>query len=78
MPLWLTAIVLVVAMTFAYMFCIRPTLRGQGHCATPREDPELDRQIAELREEVRVLRAQDVLASGRVVGGRPGTPPVDD
>lgn len=77
MPLWLTAFVVVAAMAFAYFFCIRPTLRGQGHCRVSHKDPELDRQIAELREEVRVLRAQDALASGRVAGHKPTTPPVD-
>jgi ribosomal protein L29 len=39
-------------------------------------DAELDRQVAELREELRMLRAQDALDSGRVPSSKP-TPPTE-
>ncbi|HYS40342.1 MAG TPA: hypothetical protein VEO01_32400 [Pseudonocardiaceae bacterium] len=37
-----------------------------------RNDAELDRQVAEMRDELRTLRAQDALH-----GGRMPTPPTD-
>lgn len=77
MSTWLAALIAVAAITVTYFFCIRPHLRGRGHCATTgisAQDTGLDRQVAELREELRVLRAQDALDSGRVPGSKP-TPP---
>jgi hypothetical protein len=49
------------------IFCVRPGLRGQ--CAMTRSsssDTATAQQLAELREEVRVLRAQDSLDGGCV------------
>lgn len=77
MPIWFSAFVAVAAITAVYFFCIRPMLRG--NCAmtsTSKHDPELDRQIADLREDLRVLRAEDSLESGHVAVHRP-TPPTD-
>jgi hypothetical protein len=67
MPTWLAALVAVAAITAVYFFCIRPM--RSGNCAMSggsAENAELDRQIADLREELRVLRAQDSLESGHV------------
>lgn len=47
-----------------YVFCIRPMLHSHGHCAAAHEfgrNADLNLQIADLREEIRVLRAQDCL-----------------
>lgn len=79
MPTWLAALIAIAAITVTYFSCVRPHLRGRGHCgttSTSASDTELDRQIAELREELRVLRAQDALDSGRVPTSRP-TPPTE-
>ncbi len=67
MPTWVAALIAVAAITAVYFFCIRPM--RSGNCAMSggsAEDAELARQIADLREELRVLRAEDSLASGRV------------
>ena len=72
MPTWLAALVAVAAITAVYFFCIRPM--RNGNCAMSGgsvRDPELDRQIADLREELRVLRAQDSLESGQVSSDPP-------
>jgi transposase-like protein len=83
MATWLAALIAVAAITTTYFFCVRPMLRGRGrgrgrgHRATTEnsaQDTELDRQVAELREELRALRAQDALDSGRVPSSKP-TPP---
>ncbi|GAA3845310.1 hypothetical protein [Amycolatopsis tucumanensis] len=76
MSTWVAALIAVAAVTVTYFTCIRPMRRGDGHCAGSGENPELDRQIAELREEVRVLRAQDSLDAGQVSGGK-SAPPTD-
>jgi len=77
MSTWIALAVAVAAIAATYFFCVRPGLRGR--CAmskTSSSDPETERQIAELREELRVLRAQDSLDSGRVPRRHP-TPPAD-
>ncbi len=66
MPIWLAALIAVAAITATYFSCVRPTLRG--HRATTgnsAQDTELDRKVAELREDLRALRAQATLDSGR-------------
>ncbi len=73
----LAAVIAVAAATATYLFCVRPMLRGRGHCAQhagPRPVAEVDRQVAELREELRILRAQDSLGSGRGSGVAPSPP----
>ncbi|MBW0090380.1 hypothetical protein I4I73_16490 [Pseudonocardia sp. KRD-184] len=75
MSTWIAAFVAVAAIAATYFFCVRPALRGR--CAmsgTTGTDPATDRQIAELREELRMLRAQDALDDGRVTRS-PSTPP---
>ncbi|MEU0465437.1 hypothetical protein ABZ215_15660 [Amycolatopsis sp. NPDC006131] len=79
MPTWVAALVALAAITVTYVACVRPMLRGRGHCGMPGEsgpNPEVDRQVAELREQLRVLRAQDSLDSGRVSSSKP-TPPAE-
>jgi hypothetical protein len=77
MPTWLSGLVAVAAITVTYFLCLRPHLRGQGCTATggAAHDRELDRRVAELREELRAMRAQDSLRSGRVPSSRPTLPP---
>ncbi|SFB62580.1 hypothetical protein SAMN05216266_13115 [Amycolatopsis marina] len=67
MPTWFSAFVAVAAITAVYFFCIRPMRKG--NCAMmpgSKQDTDLDRQIADLQEELRVLRAEDSLESGRL------------
>jgi hypothetical protein len=77
MSTWLAGLIAVAAVTVTYFSCVRPHLRGRG-CAPARgsaeQDAELDRQVAELLEELRVLRAQDSLDSGRVPSSKPAPP----
>ncbi|MDQ2706460.1 MAG: hypothetical protein M3Z25_01965 [Actinomycetota bacterium] len=79
MSTWLSAAVAIAAIASTYFFCIRPHLRGHG-CGGANggsaHDAEMDRQVAELREELRVLRAQDRLDSGQVPSGK-YPPPTD-
>lgn len=77
MSIWIAAFVAVAAIAATYFFCVRPGLRGR--CAMSGDtghDADTERQVAELREELRVLRAQDSLDSGRVPSSRPA-PPTD-
>jgi hypothetical protein len=57
----IAALIALAAITMTYIFCVRPMLTGRGHRAAggPERDGELDRQVADLREELRVLRAQE-------------------
>ncbi|MGH3843815.1 MAG: hypothetical protein ACRDS0_20565, partial [Pseudonocardiaceae bacterium] len=62
MSAWIAALIVVAAVTVTYFSCVRPMLRGPAHCGMARgSGPQtgIDRQIAELREDLRVLRAQD-------------------
>lgn len=75
MPTWFAAVVALAAITTTYLFCVRPMLRGR--CATTATDTALDerergRQLGELREQVRILRAQDALDAGQSPSGTPG------
>lgn len=64
MSTWFAVLVAVAAIAVTYFSCVRPMLRGGGHRAgTGDGSSELDRQVAELREEVRILRAQDSIDS---------------
>lgn len=74
MASWLAGLIAVAAVAATYFFCVRPMLRGRGHRATTGnldQDTDMDRQVAELREELRALRAQDALDSGRVPSSKP-------
>jgi hypothetical protein len=77
MPTWLAGLVAVAAITVTYFFCLRPHLRGRDCTATggAAHDRELDRQVTELREELRAMRAQDCLGSGQVPSSTPTLPP---
>jgi hypothetical protein len=67
MPTWFAAVIAVAAIAATYFFCVRPALRGRCAMSAPQgPGAEADRELAELREEVRALRAQDALDSGRV------------
>ena len=81
MSTWVAAMIAVAAILATYFFCVRPALRGR--CAmSARLGPGADtgtetaRQLAELREDVRLLSAQDALDTGRVPGRHP-IPPTD-
>jgi hypothetical protein len=56
MSSWAAALVAAATITLTYFFCVRPMLagRGQGRALGPD-----DAKIAELREELRALRAPD-------------------
>lgn len=60
MPVWVAAAIALAAVT--YFSCIRPHLRGSG-CGMTGSGQSTDTgpQIAELREDLQVLRAQDAL-----------------
>lgn len=75
MPTWLPPLVAAGAIAATYFLCIRPHLRGRGcgMASGSAVDTELDRQLAELREEVRVLHAQDLLDTRQTP--RPPGPP---
>ena len=58
MSTWLAVLVAAAAFTLTYVFCVRPMMHGRGNgdeVALAAEDPE----IAELRKELRALRAHD-------------------
>jgi len=78
MSTWVAALIATAAVTVTYFSCLRPMLRGRGHCAMTDKDAahrtELDRHVAELREELRVLRAENSLNGGRVSDGTSAPP----
>lgn len=77
MSVWIAGLIALGAITATYFSCVRPHLRNRGGCGIAggaQGDAELDRQVAELREELRVLRAQDALDSGRVPSSKPAPP----
>ncbi len=77
MPTALAAVIAVAAIGATYLFCVRPMIRGRGHCAPGAglgPDAEVDRQVTALREELRILRAQDSQDSGPVPSGTPSPP----
>ncbi|SFP05615.1 hypothetical protein SAMN05421810_101828 [Amycolatopsis arida] len=71
-----TALIAAAAVAAVYFFCLRPMRQGRCGMMGGSRDAELDRRIADLREEIRVLRAQDSLDSGQVPTTRP-SPPAD-
>lgn len=58
MSVWIAGLVALGAIAATYFSCVRPQLRNRGGCGVAggraRNDADLDRQIAELREELRV------------------------
>lgn len=75
MSVWIAGLIALSAIVATYFSCVRPHLRNRGGCRMT-SDAELDRLVAELREELRVLRAQDALDSGLVPSSKP-TPPTE-
>lgn len=72
MSTWIALAVAVAAIAATHFFCVRPGLRGQRAMSRSSSgDAETERQLAELREELRVLRAQDSLDSERAPGRQP-------
>ncbi|WP_102143061.1 hypothetical protein [Mycobacterium hubeiense] len=67
MSTWAAALVAAAAIGFTYFFCVRPMMRGRGHCGmsggASREQQRgvTKREIADLREDLRILRAQEQL-----------------
>jgi hypothetical protein len=65
----LLAAVAVTSLAATWFFCLRPMWKGRcgmsGHAGS--SDEKLSRQIAELQEEIRMLRAQDALGKDRSV-----------
>lgn len=75
MPTWLAALVAVGAIAATYFFCMRSMLRGKsgpGGCC--QSDAEDDREIGELREELRILRAQDTMEASSTTDPSKGPP----
>jgi hypothetical protein len=71
----LAALLAIATVAAVHAFCVRPHRRG--NCVTagnPVQDTDVEQQAAELREELRALRAQDTLDSGRVPGSAPVPP----
>lgn len=78
MSAWIALLIAVAAVSTTYVSCIRPMRQGRctpsssmarratGSESSWMQRTETARQLAELREEVRILRAQDALSSGRV------------
>jgi hypothetical protein len=65
----LLAAVAVTSLAATWFFCLRPMWKGRcamsGHAGS--SDEKLSRDIAELQEEIRMLRAQDALGEDRTV-----------
>jgi hypothetical protein len=55
---WLAVLVAAAALTLTYLFCVRPMMHGRGNGEEVALAAE-DHEIADLREELRALRAQD-------------------
>lgn len=76
MPVWVAAVIALAAVSVTYFTCIRPHLRGSGCGMTGSgHSADTDRQIAELREELRVLRAQDTLDARGAQAAKPSESP---
>ena len=56
MSSWVAALVAAAAITLTYFFCVRPMMAGRRQERAPGPD---DAKIADLREELRALRADD-------------------
>lgn len=74
MSTYVAGLITVVAIGAVYLFSVRPHLRGQRAMAGDSDNAEQDRQIADLRKQLRMLRAQDSLDTPRVPNSEP-TPP---
>lgn len=66
MSTWVAALVAAAAITLTHFLCVRPMMRGRGGCAMPGCGPGGQQgvggsEVAQLREEIRALRAEDRL-----------------
>lgn len=60
---WLAAVVALVAIGLTYFICVRPHLSGRARATESQsENQAVARQLADLRDELRALRAQHGLA----------------
>ena len=70
MEAWVAAAIATASIASTYYFCVRPGIRGRCAGARPgaavdSNDADLDRQMAQLQEDIRVLHAQDLLDAGQ-------------
>lgn len=77
MSVWIALLIAVAAVSTTYVCCIRPLRRGRctpsssmarralGSGCGSMQRTETGHQLAELLEDVRILRAQDALGSGQ-------------
>lgn len=66
MSVWVAALIALAAVTATYFSCLRPHMRGSGCGMTgsdAKRQADTARQLADLREDLRVLRAQDALGA---------------
>jgi hypothetical protein len=64
---WAAAAVALAAITLTYFICVRPHLPGRARASESHsEDRATDRQLADLRDELRALQADRGFAGGRV------------
>jgi hypothetical protein len=68
MSTWVGALVAAAAIGLTYVFCVRPMMRVHSGCTMHQSAPGplgdrsvREREIAQVRDELRVLRAQGVL-----------------
>jgi hypothetical protein len=63
MPTGLVVVIALATLATTYFSCMRPMADRPGHAERggPPQDGDLDRQVAALQEEVRMLRARDSL-----------------
>ncbi|MFJ8819625.1 hypothetical protein [Amycolatopsis thermoflava] len=60
MPTWVAAVIALGALAATYFLCWRPMIQRRGHCGFAASDrgDDPDREIAELRQELRALRTE--------------------
>lgn len=82
MSVAVAAVILMAAVVAVYLCCVRPMRKGT--CAMPslhgdggqdHDERAVAREIAELREEIRILRAQETLDRGAVRAWPGESPP---
>ena len=81
MSSWLASVVAVVAIAMTDLICVRRHLPGRRSGIESRsENQAVERQLANLRDDLRALRDHDALDGGRMPDsnppplGRPGRP----
>ena len=73
--LQLAALVAVVAYALPYFICVRPHLPGRrSGVESQSENQAVDRQLANLRDDLRALRDHDGLDAGRMPDSNPPLP----